>query len=90
MLYELIVFLPRLGFLIAGLFGKQIGARNSEWVTTGLLGVCALLSWIVFFSVALGGHEHRKSVARRFVGGRARAFRPAARSGSHPGHRSSR
>ena len=58
MLYELIVFLPLLGFLIAGLFGKQIGARNSEWVTTGLLGVCALLSWIVFFSVALGGQEH--------------------------------
>ena len=39
MMYELIVFLPLLGFLIAGLFGRQIGDRASELVTTGLLGV---------------------------------------------------
>jgi NADH-quinone oxidoreductase subunit L len=57
MFYEVIVFSPLLGFLIAGLFGRQIGARNSEWVTTGLLGVSALLSWIAFFSVALSGQE---------------------------------
>ena len=42
-MYDLIVFLPLLGFLIAGLFGRRIGARASELVTTGLLGVCALL-----------------------------------------------
>ena len=29
-MYDLIVFLPLLGFLIAGLFGRQIGARASE------------------------------------------------------------
>ena len=40
-MYDLIVFLPLLGFLIAGLFGRRIGARNAELVTTGLLGVCA-------------------------------------------------
>ena len=39
-MYDLIVFLPLVGFLIAGLFGRQIGARNSELVTTVLLGVC--------------------------------------------------
>jgi NADH-quinone oxidoreductase subunit L len=49
MVYDLIVFLPLIGFLIAGLFGRQIGAENAERVTTGLLGVCAFLSWIVFF-----------------------------------------
>ncbi|MGJ0620273.1 MAG: NADH-quinone oxidoreductase subunit L [Methylocystis sp.] len=49
-----IVFLPLVGFLIAGAFGRWIGARASEFVTTSLLMVCAVLSWIVFFNVALG------------------------------------
>src|SRR5580700_5160826 len=62
MFYDLIVFLPLLGFLIAGLFGQQIGARNSELVTTGLLGFCALLSWIAFFMVGFGGQEHIEPV----------------------------
>ena len=52
-----IVFLPLLGFLIAGAFGRWIGARASEFVTTSLLMVAAVLSWIVFFDVALG-HNH--------------------------------
>ena len=52
-----IVFLPLVGFLIAGALGPWIGARASELITTGLLMVCAVLSWIVFFDVALG-HDH--------------------------------
>src|ERR1700688_4915008 len=72
MFYDLIVFLPLLGFLIAGLFGRQIGARNSELVTTGLLGFCALLSWIAFFTVGFGGQEHAEivPVANWFVSGK--------------------
>ena len=38
-MYDLIVFLPLLGFLVAGLFGPWIGARNCELVTTVPLGV---------------------------------------------------
>src|SRR5450631_1096307 len=57
-MYDLIVFLPLLGFLVAGLFGRQIGARNSELVTTIPLGVCAFLSWIAFFMVGFGQEEH--------------------------------
>ena len=53
-MYAAIVFLPLLGFLIAGPFGWRIGARPSEIVTTSFLFVVALLSWIVFFQVALG------------------------------------
>jgi NADH-quinone oxidoreductase subunit L len=53
-MYAAIVFLPLLGFLIAGLFGWRIGDRPSEFVTTGLLFVSGLLSWVVFFQVALG------------------------------------
>lgn len=51
---EAIVFLPLLGFLIAGLFGRVIGARPSELITTGLLIVSAILSWIMFFKVGYG------------------------------------
>jgi NADH-quinone oxidoreductase subunit L len=53
-MYQAIVFLPLLGFLIVGLFGTQLGAKASEYVTSGLLVVSALLSWVAFFSVALG------------------------------------
>ena len=60
-MYDLIVFLPLLGFLIAGLLGRQIGARASELVTTSLLAVSALLSWIAFFSVG-AGHEQQALV----------------------------
>ena len=53
-MYQTIVFLPLLGFLIAGLFGRSIGARASELVTTGFLLVSAALSWVAFFAVAFG------------------------------------
>jgi len=49
-----IVFLPLVGFLIAGLFGRQIGARGAEILTTSFLFVACLLAWIVFFEVAEG------------------------------------
>ncbi|HZY14546.1 MAG TPA: NADH-quinone oxidoreductase subunit L [Beijerinckiaceae bacterium] len=52
-----IVFLPLLGFLIAGLFGRFIGARPSEVVTTSLLFVSLLFSWIIFAQVGFGTAE---------------------------------
>jgi NADH-quinone oxidoreductase subunit L len=52
-----VVFLPLLGFLIAGCFGRFIGARPSEVVTTSLLFVCFLFSWIIFFQVGFGSAE---------------------------------
>jgi NADH-quinone oxidoreductase subunit L len=57
-MYDLIVFLPLVGFLIAGIFGRWIGARGAEIVTTGLLGVCFILAWIAFFQVAAGADSH--------------------------------
>ncbi|MCZ8106642.1 MAG: NADH-quinone oxidoreductase subunit L [Burkholderiales bacterium] len=68
-MYQAIVFLPLVGFLIAGLFGRVIGARASEIVTTALLGAAALLSWIALFSVGFGSGTTRVQVARWFVSG---------------------
>ncbi|MEL7230635.1 MAG: NADH-quinone oxidoreductase subunit L, partial [Pseudomonadota bacterium] len=54
---HLIVFLPLAGFLIAGLFGRQIGAKASEYVTSGFLIIAAILSWVNFTGFWLGGAE---------------------------------
>ena len=62
-MYHLIVFLPLIGFLIAGLFGRLIGARGSEIVTTSLLIVSALLSWVAFIQVGFGSGTTRVQVA---------------------------
>ncbi len=56
-MYQTIVFLPLLGFLIAGLFGRSIGDKASEYVTSGLLVVSAVLSWVAFIMVCLGDVE---------------------------------
>jgi NADH-quinone oxidoreductase subunit L len=52
---QAIVFLPLAGALIAGLLGRTIGHRPSEFITTGLLIIAAVLSWIVFLPIAFGG-----------------------------------
>ncbi len=62
-MYHAIVFLPLIGFLIAGLFGRLIGARGSEIVTTSLLIVSALLSWVAFVQVGFGSGTTRVQVA---------------------------
>src|ERR1700742_3639558 len=75
-MYDLIVFLPLLGFLIAGLFGNQIGPRPSEIVTTGLLAVSGVLAWIGFVQVGLGGegdHALVVPVANWFASGKLSA-----------------
>jgi NADH-quinone oxidoreductase subunit L len=54
--YQAIVFLPLLGFLIVGLFGSRLGPKASEYITSGFMVIAALLSWAAFFSVALA-HE---------------------------------
>src|SRR6202167_3835943 len=57
-MYAAIVFLPIIGSVIAGLFGRVIGARASELVTTGLLFVSLALSLVAFNDVALEGHKY--------------------------------
>ena len=44
-----IVFLPFIGFLFCSFFGKILGDKYSQIVTTLLLFISAILSWFVFF-----------------------------------------
>ncbi|VVT17168.1 NADH-quinone oxidoreductase subunit L [Rhizobium sp. EC-SD404] len=56
-MYHAIVFLPLIGAIIAGLFGRSLGAKACEYITSGFLVFAAFLSWIAFFSVAYGDTE---------------------------------
>ncbi|MBN9257133.1 MULTISPECIES: NADH-quinone oxidoreductase subunit L [unclassified Mesorhizobium] len=56
-MYQAIVFLPLLGFLIVGLFGNSLGAKASEYITSGFLVIAAVLSWVAFLSVGFGHVE---------------------------------
>lgn len=63
-MYHAIVFLPLVGFLIAGLFGRLLGPRPSEIITTALLFVAAFLSWVSFIQVGFGDGATRVQVAQ--------------------------
>ncbi len=62
-MYHAIVFLPLVGFLIAGLFGRLIGPRPSELITTSLLMISAVLSWVAFVQVGFGPGTTRIQIA---------------------------
>lgn len=66
---QAIVFLPLLGFVIAGFFGRMIGNRPSELVTTGFLILGAVFSWIVFFDVGFGKGAFKEALAPWIVSG---------------------
>jgi NADH-quinone oxidoreductase subunit L len=50
-----IVLLPLIGALIAGLGNRQIGDKPAMYITSGLLLVSMVLSWITFFETNFGG-----------------------------------
>src|SRR3982751_1357682 len=68
-MYQAIVFLPLVGFLIAGLFGRLIGSRPSEVVTTALLFLSCALSWIAFVDLGLHGATTRIQLGQWFASG---------------------
>ncbi len=51
---EAIVFFPLIGALIAGFLGYKIGHRVSEIITSALLVIAAIFSWIIFIPLAFG------------------------------------
>ncbi|MCY4192606.1 MAG: NADH-quinone oxidoreductase subunit L, partial [Rhodospirillaceae bacterium] len=50
-MYVAAIFLPLIGAIIAGLFGRMIGDKASMYITSGLLTVSAILASIIFYSV---------------------------------------
>ncbi|MEO0328271.1 MAG: NADH-quinone oxidoreductase subunit L [Pseudomonadota bacterium] len=52
-MYHAIVFLPLIGFLIAGMFARSIGTKGCEYLTTGMMIISAILSWVAFLNFAV-------------------------------------
>jgi len=50
-----IVLLPLLGALIAGLGNRRLGDKPAMYITSGLLLLSAVMSWITFLDVNFGG-----------------------------------
>ena len=48
---KIILFAPLVGAIIAGFGWRQIGEKGAMYVTTGLLFLACLLSWIVFLNL---------------------------------------
>lgn len=51
----LIILLPLLGSCIAGFFGRKIGDKASQFITSSFLVIAAVTSWVLFFKV-ISGH----------------------------------
>ncbi|MFK7938972.1 MAG: NADH-quinone oxidoreductase subunit L [Roseovarius sp.] len=48
---QIILFAPLVGAIIAGFGWRIIGDTGAQWVSTGLLFLAAILSWIVFLNL---------------------------------------
>ena len=59
----LIIALPLLASIISGFFGKLIGDRNSEIVTSLFVVISAILSAIVFYEVTFNGYQENIVIA---------------------------
>jgi NADH-quinone oxidoreductase subunit L len=58
-----ILFLPLIASIISGFFGKYIGDRNSEIVTSALVSISALLSIFVLYQVIANQYEENIVIA---------------------------
>ena len=54
-MYLLIVFLPLISALTAGLFGRFIGREGAKWITVGCTVTTFFMSLVAFYEVALAG-----------------------------------
>ena len=58
-----IIFLPLIASIISGFFGRFIGDRNSEIVTSLLVSISALFSIYVFYHVMVDGFQENIVIA---------------------------
>ena len=58
-----IIALPLIASIISGFFGKYIGDRNSEILTSSLVSISAVFSGIVFYEVIVNQYEENIVIA---------------------------
>ena len=57
-----IVFLPLIGSLISGFFGKYLGSKYCEILTSALVGISGILSLIIFYQVLALDYSSNKLI----------------------------
>ena len=68
-MYSIIVFLPLLGCLIAGFFGRWIGAKGAGALTSTFLCISAVLSIASLYFVGFDGQTEKVTVMRWVTSG---------------------
>lgn len=59
-----IIFLPLIASIISGFFGRFIGDRNSEIITSLLVSISAILSIYVFYEVIVNNYQENILIAK--------------------------
>ena len=59
-----IIALPLIASIISGFFGKFIGDRNSEIVTSFLVTISAILSAVVLYEVIINQYQDNIIIAK--------------------------
>ncbi len=62
-MYSLAIFLPLIGALIAGFFGRSIGDRGAQLVTCGLVILAAVISVVAFIDIGVLGNTYHVDLA---------------------------
>ena len=58
-----LLFLPLISFIISGVFGKYIGDRISEIISSLLVSTSAVLALLIFYDVITQGYENNIVIA---------------------------
>ncbi|MDA9594789.1 NADH-quinone oxidoreductase subunit L [Candidatus Pelagibacter sp.] len=58
-----ILLLPLIASIISGFFGRYIGDKNSEMVTSFMVSIAAIISLIVFYNVIVNQYEENIIIA---------------------------
>ena len=57
-----IVLLPLLGSIISGFFGKQLGAKSCQVLTSSFVSISAILSFFIFYEVLIENYSSNKLI----------------------------
>jgi len=57
-----IVLLPLLGSIISGFFGKRLGAKSCQILTSSFVSISTILSFFIFYDVLTHGYSSNKLI----------------------------
>jgi len=57
-----IVLLPLLGSIISGFFGKRLGAKSCQILTSSFVSISTILSFFIFYEVLTQDYSSNKLI----------------------------